>query len=142
VPEWVAFEVRKKTIKVSANRPRPWLSEESLYASDKNIAPKDSSYHFANTTKNEHPYSLTYNLSRGHMCPKNIANRLGEDADYNTHTVLNACPQKQWFNNGIWKDLERLTENWADEYEKLWVICGPVFHKKKPRLWLGENEKG
>ena len=76
------------------------------------------------------------------MCPKNIANRLGKNADYNTHTVLNASPQKQWFNNGIWKDLERLTENWADKYEKLWVICGPIFHKKKPRLWLGEEEKG
>lgn len=142
VPEWVAFEVRRKTMHVKANRPGSWMSEESLYAPDKNIAPKDNSYHFANATKAEHPYSLTYNLSRGHMCPKNIANRLGKDADYNTHTVLNACPQKQWFNNGIWKDLERLTENWADEYGKVWVICGPVFHKRKPRLWLGEAEKG
>ena len=76
------------------------------------------------------------------MCPKNLANRLGTDADYNTHTVLNACPQWQWFNNGIWKNLEELTENWADEHEKVWVICGPVFHKKTPRLWLGEDDKG
>ncbi|MHC4743887.1 MAG: DNA/RNA non-specific endonuclease, partial [Planctomycetota bacterium] len=110
VPEWVAFEVRKKTVKTDVKRPRPWMSEESLNASDKNVAPKDNSYHFATTTKKDHPYSLTYNLSRGHMCPKNVANRLGDDADYNTHTVLNACPQYQWHNNGIWKDLERLTE--------------------------------
>lgn len=142
VPEWVAFEVRRKTMHVKAKRPSSWMSEESLYASAKNVAPKDDSYHFLKTTKAEHPYSLTYNLSRGHMCPKNIANRLGKDADYNTHTVLNACPQKQWLNNGIWKDLERLTENWADKYEKVWVICGPVFHKSKPRLWLGEADKG
>jgi DNA/RNA endonuclease G (NUC1) len=75
------------------------------------------------------------------MCPKNIANRLGADADYNTHTVLNACPQYQWFNNRIWKDLERLTENFADEYETVWVICGPIFHDKEPQLWLGEKDK-
>jgi endonuclease G len=142
VPEWVAFEVRRKTMQVKASRPSTWMSEETLYAPGKNIAPKDDSYHFTNATKAAYPYSLTYNLSRGHMCPKNTANRLGKDADYNTHTVLNACPQKQWFNNGIWKDLERLTENWADEYGTVWVICGPVFHKKKPRLWLGETEKG
>jgi len=142
IPEWVAFEVRKKTMHVKADRPSTWMSEETLYAPDKNIAPKATSYHFANTTKKDYPYSLIYNLSRGHMCPKNTANRLGKNADYNTHTTLNACPQKQWFNNGIWKDLERLTENWADKYKKVWVICGPVFHKKKPRLWLGESEKG
>lgn len=140
VPEWVAFEIRKKTIHVKADRPSPWLSEETLYAPNKNIAPKDSSYHFEKATTKDCP-SLIHNLSRGHMCPKNIANRLGKDADYNTHTILNACPQKQWHNNGIWKDLERLTENWADEYEKIWVICGPVFHKKTPKLWLGEIEK-
>jgi endonuclease G len=73
------------------------------------------------------------------MCPKNVANRLGANADHNTHTVLNACPQWQWHNNGIWKDLERLTENWAYEHEQLWVICGPVFLKRQPRLWLGEE---
>ncbi len=87
----------------------------------------------------EFPYSLTYNLSRGHMCPKNIANRLGANADRNTHTTLNACPQWQWHNNGIWKDMERLTENWADEWGKLWVICGPIFLDRQPRLWLGEE---
>jgi len=142
IPEWVSFDVRKKTMKVKANRPGEWMSEESLYALDKRVAPKDDSYHFAQQTKKDHPYSLTHDLSRGHMCPKNTANRLGKNADYNTHTVLNACPQKQWHNNGIWKDLERLTENWADEHGKVWVICGPVFHKRKPRLWLGEAEKG
>jgi len=108
-PEWVAFEVRKKTIQVQVNRPSSWMSEEPLYAADKNVAPKDNSYHFAEATKEQHPYSITYNLSRGHMCPKNIANRLAKDADYNTHTILNACSQCQWFNNGIWKDLERLS---------------------------------
>ena len=108
VPEWVAFEVHKKTMVVDAKRPSTWLSEETLYDQSENIAPKHNSYHFSNNSKIEHPYSLTYNLSRGHMCPKNLANRLGKNADYNTHTVLNACPQWQWFNNGIWKDLERL----------------------------------
>jgi len=142
IPEWVTFMVKKKIIKERANRPSPWLSEDSLNNPILSIAPKDNSYHVADTSRQNQPYSLTYNLSRGHMCPKNIANRLGKDADYNTHSVLNACPQWQWFNNGIWKDLERLTENWADEYDSLWVICGPVFYKRRVQMWLGEPEKG
>ena len=141
VPEWVAFEVRKKTIKVDASRPS-WMSEETLNTEAAGrIAPKDDSYKFKDPVKKAFPVSLTYNLSRGHMCPKNIANRLGANADHNTHTVLNACPQYQWHNNGIWKNLEQLTENWADRHEKLWVICGPVFMKKQPRLWLGEKDE-
>lgn len=139
VPEWVAFEVRKKTSKIKAKRPG-WMSEETLNTdSAGHIAPTDDSYLVKVPVKKKFPVNLTYNLSRGHMCPKNIANRLGENADHNTHTVLNACPQYQWHNNGIWKDLEELTENWADHHEKLWVICGPVFLNKRPQLWLGEE---
>lgn len=141
VPEWVAYEVHKKTSQVSADRPGKWLSEDSLDDPSVGIAPTDDSYKFKKATKKEQPYSLIYNLSRGHMCPKNIANRLGKDADYNTHTVLNACPQYQWFNNRIWKDMERLVENYADEFGKIWVICGPIFHDKTPQMWLGEKEK-
>jgi endonuclease G, mitochondrial len=36
------------------------------------------------------------------------------------------------------RNLEELTENWADHHGKLWVICGPVFKKKTLRLWVGE----
>ena len=39
VPEWVAFEVRKKTSKVKAERPSPWLSEDTLNADEKQVAP-------------------------------------------------------------------------------------------------------
>lgn len=31
-----------------------------------------------------------------------------------------------------------MTKNWADHHGKVWVVCGPVFLQKKPRLWLGE----
>jgi endonuclease G, mitochondrial len=104
VPEWVAFEVRKKALKVSTTRPS-WMSEQTLNTKTAGlIAPKDASCKFKNSVKVTFPVSLTYNLSRGHMCPKNIANRMGANADHNTHTVLNACPQYQWHNNGIWKN--------------------------------------
>jgi endonuclease G len=70
---------------------------------------------------------------------KEHASRLGAAADWNTHTVLNAVPQREYFNSGIWLDLEKKTAQWADKYEKVWIIAGPIFKNKKPSRWLGEN---
>ena len=72
------------------------------------------------------------------MCAKVHAWRLGENADWNTHTVLNACPQKHKLNNGIWKSLENMTAKWADEYDAVWIISGPIIIDKKPTKWLGQ----
>ena len=80
-----------------------------------------------------------YRFVRGHMCPKDTAERISADAAYNTHTVMNAVPQLQWQNNGIWKKLEFLCNDWADKYERIWVICGPVFFGKEPAMWLGQD---
>ena len=68
-----------------------------------------------------------------------ISERLGQDAAYNTHTVLNAIPQRPKFNQGIWQNLEFLTGAWAQEYEKIWVIQGPVFYKKTTLAWIGDE---
>lgn len=75
------------------------------------------------------------------MCPKNAADRMGLSAGWNTHTVLNAVPQLQWQNNGIWKQLENEVTDWADKYDSVWVICGPVFFDKTPAVWLGQKNE-
>ena len=124
VPEWVAYEIRAVTepLAASPGRPSRWITEEVLF--QQLIAPDDDSYKGSG-------------YSRGHMCMKHIAFRLGENADWNTHTVLNACPQIQPFNAGIWLNLEEMTAEWADLYGKVWVICGPVFYDKIPTQWIG-----
>ncbi len=48
--------------------------------------------------------------------------------------MLNACPQLQWQNNGIWKKLEELCLDWADKYNAVWVICGPIFFGREPAM--------
>lgn len=70
---------------------------------------------------------------------KLLVERLGQDAAYNTHTVLNAIPQRPKFNQGIWQNLEFLTGAWAQTYGKIWVIQGPVFYKKKTLAWIGDE---
>lgn len=136
IPEWVSFEI-KRFVREDPLRQRPsWMTDMDLYA--RNIAPGDETYHVAGTM--DLPEVKTdYRFVRGHMCPKETAERISREAAYNTHTLLNAVPQLQWQNNGIWKSLESLCNRWADTYGRIWVICGPVFFSRSPALWLGQG---
>ena len=67
------------------------------------------------------------------------ARRLGQDADWNTHTVLNAMPQRHQVNAGAWLHLENLTAKWANKHHKVWIICGPVIYGGKPSKWIGDE---
>ncbi len=125
VPEWVAYEIKphpdRNSLGKGPDRPKPWMTD-----SKEGLAPTDDSYKDSK-------------YDRGHMCQKYIAWRLGANADWNTHTTLNACPQASAFNKGIWNDLEEKTAAWADSSGKsVWVICGPVFVDKAPIHWIGD----
>ncbi len=124
-PEWVAYHIKKGGNQGKApNRPSPWIEDKALAE----LAPSDDTYKHSG-------------YSRGHLCMKKIAWRLGANADWNTHTTLNACPQIQGFNSGIWLDMEYKTASWADKYNDVWVICGPAWIKSKDVTYIGdENE--
>jgi endonuclease G, mitochondrial len=128
VPEWVAYEIRKAPSSLGAapNRPSPWIHDRNLFTDE--ICPDDSSYKHSN-------------FSRGHMCMKSIAWRLGANADWNTHTTINAVPQLQSHNGKIWLNLEEKTKDWADKYGKIWVICGPIFDNQVPTKWIGDHDE-
>ena len=136
VPHWVAQEVRRweppedesdddqawclDTLK---DRPR-WFTDADLF--DSGVAPDDRSYRNSG-------------FDRGHMAMKLLVERLGQDAAYNTHTVLNAIPQRPRFNQRIWQSLEFLTGAWAQEYGTVWIIQGPVFYQGKVQAWIGDE---
>lgn len=137
IPEWVAYEIKEDTGLEIEDYERPtWMTDDTLH--DQGTAPDDATYHVRGIhdlgeVKNDYRYS------RGHMCPKDVADRMSMEAGFNTHTILNAVPQLQWQNNGIWKDLEMDITEWADEHCGVWVICGPVFFNKTPAVWLGQD---
>lgn len=139
IPEWVAYEVKKETdlTAPSYNRPK-WMTDTIMNSAG--IVPNDDTYHVSGTDDLKEVKD-NYRYVRGHMCPKNAADRMGLDAGWNTHTVLNAVPQLQWQNNGIWKKLEKKVTEWADELDRVWVICGPVFFQKTPAVWLGQKDE-
>lgn len=136
IPEFVAYEIRRKTtIHPQPQRPK-WTTDDKLYR--QGLAPNDATYAVTGTNKLKE-VKTAYRFVRGHLCPKAVAERISINAAYETHTLLNACPQLQAMNNGIWKELEQRCTDWADRYGRLWVITGPVFFDKKPSMWLGQN---
>jgi len=140
VPHFVAYEMKKYegTLPTGPKRPSPWLTDKELYKAG--IAPSDATYKHSKAFLSTRPNWYV----RGHLCMKQHAWRLGANADWNTHTTLNAVPQRQNFNAGIWLDLEYKTAEWADKYGSVWIVDGPIFEPQKntPNAWLGEPEKG
>jgi hypothetical protein len=112
IPHFVAYEMRGHDGKLPAGpkRPSPWITIKTWF--DEGIAPTDATYQYPDEFRRGHPNWYV----RGHLCMKQHAWRLGAAADWNTHTVLNAVPQRSDFNSGIWQDLEDKTAEWADEF--------------------------
>jgi endonuclease G, mitochondrial len=125
VPDWVAYRLaeRPPDMGVAPNRPGEWSTDSDL--NGQRIAPTDASYRGSG-------------YSRGHMAMKSHAFRLGDEADRQTHTVLNACPQLQSVNAGVWLAIERLTGKWADAYGAVWIVCGPIFFDDLTIDWIGD----
>jgi DNA/RNA endonuclease G (NUC1) len=61
------------------------------------IVPNDDSY-YVSVTREFKEVKEDYRFVRGHMCPKDTAERISRDAAYNTHILVNAVPQLQWKN--------------------------------------------
>lgn len=120
---WVAQEVRRfeGDCIPTGPRPSPWFADPGLLAAG--TAAADESYAYPTAFRDLHPNWF----DRGHLAMKFLAERLGNDAAWNTHTTLNAVPQRAKFNRGIWQDLELTTGAWAQTYEQIWIIQGPVF---------------
>jgi DNA/RNA endonuclease G (NUC1) len=145
IPEWVAYEIKKFTVDHPLENRPTWFTDETLH--EEGLAPDNETYKVSGGNKikagekDKVVVKTNYRFVRGHMCPKNVAERISANAAYNTHTTINACPQLQWENNGIWKYLEEKCEAWADKYNQIWVICGPVFFNKEPAMWLGQDQE-
>ena len=138
IPTWVQYEIKEFEGDLGSAPARPdWFTDDNLHSLG--IAGNNDSYHFSNVWRAANPDSPMLGYDRGHMCRKYHAFRLGDDADWNTHTVLNACPQKSDLNQGIWLDLENKCSAWADEFSAVWVMCGPIVSNNTPSLWIGQD---
>lgn len=137
IPQWVAYELRRHEGPIdSGERPGRWTTDAELAAAG--LAPTDDTYRYSQVFRSTHPNGYV----RGHLAMKYHAERISPEAARETHTLLNAVPQRKVFNRGIWQDLECRTGAWANQYGAVWIITGPVFFEGEPKEWIGEPEKG
>jgi len=112
VPQWVSYQLNAGAKTGNNQRPDKWIAAPGMPPG----VPSPDDFSYRNS-----------GFSRGHMCRRVHAQRLGTDANFNTFCVVNACPQRQSFNGGHWLGLEDMCSLWANKFGEIHVICGPVF---------------
>lgn len=76
---------------------------------------------------------------RGHLVPNGD---LAWSETYSSETFLmsNISPQARQFNQGIWRELEETTRDWAKKFKRLYVITGPVM-TENPKGTIGRQNR-
>lgn len=76
---------------------------------------------------------------RGHLAPfADFA--WNADLARETFYLSNISPQARQFNQGIWRELEELTRDWAKKFKRLYVVSGPVM-TQGPKGSIGRKNK-
>jgi endonuclease G len=80
-----------------------------------------------------------------------MGSRFGAEGARSTFIMSNVVPQFQSLNNGQWGDLEEwiagrkppnataqnFIRGWADEFDEVWVVVGPLFEEDRDSLEAG-----
>ena len=76
---------------------------------------------------------------RGHLAPFADFAWHAELADA-TFYLSNVSPQARQFNQGVWRELEELTRDWANRDRQLYVVTGPVT-TEDPKFYIGRDNR-
>ena len=76
---------------------------------------------------------------RGHMCPAADCKHSRQSMN-DCFLLTNICPQTHSLNAGDWKELETATRRWAQRYDSIYVVCGPVIEKGFEYEHIGANK--
>jgi DNA/RNA endonuclease G (NUC1) len=117
IPRWVMELITPQTIETKvAGR-----SHSSFYSNTEIAEP------FRATNAD---YSAGPGLSRGHMAPAQFHRQSQTAMDATFDLSLNAVPQDMAMNASDWLRVEQLCKKAAKEFERLYVVTGPLFVPK------------
>lgn len=113
--EWVAYELKPNNM--NRHFKRPFFTEDELV--------KTRSADWRNYKKS--------GFDKGHLCP--AADMMFSEKAYNdTFLTSNIAPQTHAFNSGIWNNLEQKVRYWAQKYNGIYVVTGPVLSTNLRRI--------
>ena len=123
LPNWVSWLLTKERTKGTEKRADNFQPDEEI---------KQGPIAYDNDYK-------ASGFDRGHMCP--AADCKHSRASQNQCFLMsNICPQTHALNAGDWKELEELTRKWAQTYDSLYIVCGPVIERDKVYPTIGNNK--
>lgn len=121
--EWVAYTLR------GADLRRRWTERDDNFRADPRVP----------TGSAEGDDYRGSGFDRGHLAPFADFAYDAALAD-ETFYMSNVSPQDPGFNRGVWRELEELTREWAEAYERLYIVTGPVVNER-PRGYIGRENR-
>jgi len=119
-PLWVCYEVFAVSNPISHVRPSKFKVDLRTVA---------------RVSYQDYTYS---GYDRGHMAPNTtIDHCYGQYAQLETFYMSNVCAQTPTLNRGIWAVLESKVRDWANAFQKIWIITGPIFDNSMETLASG-----
>ena len=107
IPNWVAYELTAE--EVAGDVPRAKGFSMDLDYKDRQAMRED--------------YSNS-GWDKGHMAPS-ADMKWSQSAMSESFYLTNVCPQNHELNGKDWQTLEKYVRDWAVQYGKVWVVCGP-----------------
>lgn len=91
---------------------------------------KDTLVHSGTASYNDYKHS---GFDRGHLIPARDM-EFNHQAQNEVNFMSNISPQERGFNRGIWKVLESKVRKWADMYDSILVVTGPILNDSLPKI--------
>lgn len=120
-PQWVAWELTKKETKGKEDRTDKFLPDPDV---------RGAKAYTGDYTKSGY--------DRGHMAPA-ADMKWSKQAMEESFYMSNICPQNPNLNRGDWNDLEEKSRQWAQKHGAVYITCGPIYDRNKPRR-IGNNK--
>ena len=120
-PYWVAWELKRSETKGDEERMSKFMPDPDL--------PEPRADH------NDYTNS---GYDRGHMAPA-ADMKWSKQAMEESFYMSNICPQNQKLNRDDWGSLEDVCRKWARKYGTVYIACGPIYDKKRPKC-IGKHK--
>lgn len=110
VSNWVAYHITKESVNAFYERSNRFKTDTDLPENFR-------------ATSNDYSKS---GYDRGHLAPSGTMD-FSQESMQQSFLMSNMAPQLPGFNRGGWKGLEEKVRNWANAYDELYVVSGPVW---------------
>lgn len=122
IPNWVAWHLTASRLKGNTKR------SESAFHEDESVSePRAKDFDYVRS-----------GYDRGHMCPAGD-NKWSQKAMEESFLFTNICPQAPSLNRGDWNEMEQACRKWAKQYGDIYIVCGPIFYKKRHKT-IGKDK--